>query len=134
MTEDLENFDRRIAKIVRDRLKLPSPMPQMVRETFHEYVRYMINRTRDDIRQIPFPLFDRVTNFLHDHTITTDDWTMLARLGFDKDYETHAKLRGYTRLSEFVRDLDRDYRSRMLDRARGAIPKVWRERLRAIRD
>lgn len=132
MTEDLETFDRRIAKIVRDRLRLPSPMPQMVRETFHEYVRYMINGTRDHIRQIPLPLFDRVTDFRHDHTISTDDWTLLARLGFDKDYETHAKLRGYTRLSEFIRDLHGDYRSGMLARARGAIPKVWRERLRSL--
>jgi hypothetical protein len=134
MNDSLETFDRRVASIMRDRLKLPSPMSQSVRETFHDLMQHMRERTRDDLRMNLTPLLDRVDHFQHDHVMTDDDWTLLVRLRFDRDYETHARLRGYSRLSEFVRDLHAGYRTRMLSRARGAIPAVWRDRLRSIAD
>lgn len=132
MSEPLESFDRRIAKILRDRLKLPSPMSQNTRETFHDYIRYMSDRTVDDIRENITPLLSRVDTFTHDHTLTTDEWTLLCRLRYDRDYESHARLRGCTRLSEFVHEINGLYRSGMLARARGAVPKIWRDRLRTI--
>lgn len=134
MIETLENFDRRIAKIVRDRLKLPSPMTQFTRELFHEYIKFMTSRCIDDLRDDMTPLLDRVDFFEHDRSLSEDDWTLLVRLRFDRDYETHAKLRGHTRLSDFIREIDRNYRTRMLERARGGIPKRWRDRLRSIAD
>lgn len=117
------------ARFIALRLKLPTEMRPETRYRLHCYINWVRRRVVDSIREEATPLLPSAV-CKRDRDLTCDEIRFLDQMGWLSGPERHAQSYGYTRLSEWLTDMYREYETRLYRWARTrSIPIRWKRYL-----